>query len=535
MGLEIVTMDSAPLTSHPCPEVPCMPSDNERDDDISSDGLSRRELLIGSAAAAVPLLRGERFPAGDTVGRARAPGRDFVIEPSWALVSRGGAPALLRDASIRVRGSEIVAITEGRIAGNIPRIDARGQLLLPGFISGHTHAASGSPTRGIIEGGRSYQRPLELLEALPDDDLDAITAYNVAELLRSGCTSHVEMSLSLRQAQSYVRVARRWHVRGFPGGMVPGTARLFPIWRRSSDQPLYDSVAGTMAEIDANRVFALSVNGAEEGLIRPMMTPHATDTHTPETMRAMIAAAREIGNGMHIHLAQGAGEARITQRLWNASPATWLEQLGAFDGPLFGAHMTGATAEDFAVMQRRGGVYAHCPSGGGAGASSGSQPYPEALTAGVRTNIGIDTHSNDYVENLKLAVLCGRARARLLNAANGTTLRLPTIRDAVDGATIVAADGLRRSDLGRIAVGAKADLCSIDVSGFLMGSGSAGPEPLNNLLYANGLAVRHVVTEGYVQVFDGRLVVDDELRVRRRGGESVKRIWEQLRSEKWFA
>ena len=87
-------------------------------------------------------------------------------------------------------------------------------LLLPGLISGHTHAASGSPTRGIIEMGRSYQRPLEIVEALPDDDLDAITAYNIAELLRSGCTTHVEMSLSLRQARSYVRVARRWHVRG---------------------------------------------------------------------------------------------------------------------------------------------------------------------------------------------------------------------------------------------------------------------------------------------------------------------------------
>ncbi len=68
-----------------------------------------------------------------------------------------------------------------------------------------------------------------------------------------------------------------------------------------------------------------------------------------------------------------------------------------------------------------------------------------------------------------------------------------------------------------------------------MGSGSAAPEPLNNFfLDANGLAVRYVVTEGYVQVFDGQLVVDDEARVRQRGAKSVQRIWEQLNSEKWF-
>ncbi len=37
-----------------------------------------------------------------------------------------------------------------------------------------------------------------------------------------------------------------------------------------------------------------------------------------------------------------------------------------------------------------------------------TQQYPEALGAGMNVNIGIDTHSNDYLENLKLAVLYGR-------------------------------------------------------------------------------------------------------------------------------
>lgn len=495
----------------------------------SGDHLTRRDFLAATAVS-LPAL-GWAAPAA---APPRQPARDFVLEGSWALVQRGESQVLVPDASVRVRGGAIVEVREGRIPGTIRRIDARGLLLLPGFISGHTHAASGSPTRGIIEAGRSYQRPLEIVETLGDDDLDALTAYNVAELLRSGCTSHLEMSLSLRQAQSYVRVARRWHVRGFPGGMVPGTARLFPIWRRTNDQVLHDSVAGTLAEIDANRRFALSVNGAEDGLIRPMMTPHATDTHTPDTMRAVLAAARDLGNGLHIHLAQGVGETRTVQRLWGKTSVQWMEELGAFDMPVFGAHMSGATPEDWEVMKRHGAVYSHCPSGGGAGASSGTQPYPEALTAGVRTNVGIDTHSNDYVENLKLAVICGRARARVLNAATRSTLKLPTIQDAVHGATLGAAQGLRRDDLGRIAVGARADLVAIDVSGLLVGSGAPGPEPLSNLLYANGLSVRHVFTEGYAQVLDGRLVVDDEARVVQRGAAVVRRIWAQLQQEGWF-
>lgn len=503
--------------------------------------MSRRELLARGAVGALPLLGVPAVLAAQDATQPLAPRpprtRDYVIEASAALLFRDGAPRVVHDVSVRVRGDEIVEVREGRIAGTVARIDAQGQLLLPGFISGHTHAASGSPTRGLIEEGRSYQRPIELVEQLPDDLLDDLTAYNVAELLRSGCTTHVEMSLSLKQAQSYVRVARRWHVRGYPGGMVPGTARLFPIWRRSSDDVLAASVPDTLAEIEANVAFAREVNGAEEGLIRPMMTPHAADTHTAETMRAMIAAARDLGNGVHTHLAQGAAEVRTVQRLHGMSPAQWFESLGAFDGPFFGAHMTGATTDDWALLERHGAVYAHCPSGGGAGNSSGTQPYPEALAAGVRVNVGIDTHSNDYVENLKLAVICGRARARLLNGAAGRVgapLPMPGMREAVYGATHVAADGLRRPDLGRIAVGAKADLCSIDVSGLLVGSGAVGPEPLSNLLYASGQNVRHVITQGHVQLYNGQLVVDDQARVAQRGAAAVRQIWAQLRAEGWL-
>ncbi len=72
------------------------------------------------------------------------------------------------------------------------------------------------------------------------------------------------------------------------------------------------------------------------------------------------------------------------------------------------------------------------------------------------------------------------------------------------------------------------------MKGFLSGCGAVPPEPLNHLLYAHGLSVRHVMTDGYFQVFNGRLVVDDEGRVKERGGAVVKKIWAQLRSENWF-
>jgi cytosine/adenosine deaminase-related metal-dependent hydrolase len=507
----------------------CSASGNE-----DNFGISRRGILTAAAGGIAATASASAFAkASPADGKARV----VILEPSWTLAYRDGALELLKDHSVVVEGDRIARIVPGRIAGNDHRIDMTGQLLVPGLISSHTHVACGSPTRGIIEsGGRSYARPLQIMETLDDDDLDALTAYNLWEILRAGCTTQVEQSISLKQAKSYVRVARRWGVRGFPGGMVPGWSRLMPIWRRTDDQILRDSVPETLAEIAANLAFALSVNGAEDGLIRPMITPHGPETHTPETLRAVAAAAAQLGNGIHMHLATSPKDSAKIKELWGKGPVQWIDEFGLYDQRLFGAHMSGwDVVSDSAFLAGKPlFTFAHCPSGAGAGAGSAGQPFIEALAAGINTSVGIDTHSNDMVENMKLAVLYGRARQALIASTSPVAVAKPGVMDMIKAATLNPANGLGRDDLGRIAVGAKADLTSIDVAGPLIGYGAAAREPLNNLLYANGLSVRNVMTNGRFQIRDQKLIVDDETRIAARGAKVVQRIWAQLDQEKWF-
>ncbi len=459
------------------------------------------------------------------------PTGSYIVDAGWILAHGEDGSYLLEGGSIRVENDRIIEVSEKPIEGKEPRLALPGQLLMPGLISGHTHVASGTPTRGIIEGGRSYSRPIKLMDQLSDDELDDLTAFNLAEVLKAGCTTQVEMSLSLRQAESYVRVAGAWGARGFPGGMIPGTSRLDSIWFREDDQALFDSVPGTLGEIAANFEFGKKNLGAFNGRIMPMMAPHATDTHTDETMTAIIDAAKELGTGVHIHLSQRDTETAAVRRLHDGlSPTQWLEKLGGLEGPFFGAHMMALDWNtDPEILKRNGAVYAHCPSAGGAGGAT--QPYPEALAAGIATNIAIDTHSNDLLENIKLAVIAGKTRAKLIGAPQAA---LPTIWGAVDGATVVAADGLHRPDLGRISAGAKADFITLDLSDWLVGAGVLPPEPLNNLLYANGSIVRHVAVDGRFLVFDGDLTVAKEDDVFKRGAVVNEKLWNQLSDEGWF-
>jgi cytosine/adenosine deaminase-related metal-dependent hydrolase len=499
--------------------------------------VTRRQLIGGIAGAgllATPMLASASAPSGSRGKQAgRVPHRDCIVEAGAALIWENAAPVMKRDVSVRVRNDRIVEVSTGRIGGTTTRVDARNQLLLPGFISGHTHVSVGSYTRAVIEGGGGTAIPHAIVESFDDEAIDDLMAFNLLELIRTGVTTVINQDHNVRRAYSYVRVASRWAARGYPSGMVPGVQRLFPIWQRKDDQVLFDSVPDTLAEIQANLEFGRRFNGAEDGRMRPNMAPHATDTHTRETMAKVLEAAQELGNGISIHLAQSPAETERVKKLWGVTPVTWLEELGAYRQPVFGAHMSGLDLEkDLATLARNNVYFATCPSAGGPGGMP--QPWSEALAAGVKSGPAIDTHSNDMIENVKMAVVHGAARYTLLKDTARVALARPTIADAVNGATHIAADVLGRPDLGRIAVGAKADIITIDVTSPIVGSGVMSPRPLWNLLYASGSAVRNVITDGYFQVFNNDFVMDDEARIVRRGGAVVERMYRILEERKYF-
>lgn len=480
--------------------------------------------------------------------------RPLVLAPSWLLAHVNDEMVLLADHEVVVKNGRIEEVRP-RTGSTDERVDMPGQLLLPGLISMHSHVAGGAATRGYVEGnltpmskgaplrqGRQFLKAMVLLEDLPDEDLDTMTALNLAEILRGGCTTQVEMSKGLRSMQSYVRVAREFGIRGYPSGAVPGMKRILPIWKRGTDdQALFDSVPETLAEIQENLDYARTINGVDDGRILPMMAPATNAVHTPETFAAMKSAAQEL-HGLHIHLQAGYGRAPqpdkvAMNRLWGQDEIPWLHSMGIFDGSVsvFGAHLLGIDFErDLPLLANSSFTFANCPSGTGAGVTPAQWPWPEVLGAGVNSGIGLDTHSNDYIENLKMAVIYGRIRADFLGDSTPVPMVRPSIWTAVEAATLGGARGLGREDLGRIAVGAKADLTSIDVSGLFVGVGTVPREPLNHLMYANGLSVRNVMTDGQWQVRDGALTIVDEAALVHKAGKVVQRIWDHMAADGVF-
>lgn len=224
------------------------------------------------------------------------------------------------------------------------------------------------------------------------------------------------------------------------------------------------------------------------------------------------------------------------ETLWGKKPSEWIGDFGWYDGPLLVAHLRGMDpAAELPILAEKGASFGYCPWQGGIDGTTVPRWWPETLAAGINTSIGLE-FSNDYVENIKLAVMYGGARFSLRPHPEISPVPLanPDIWDALRAATVNGAKIVGREDFGRISVGALADLVSIDVTGPFVGSAALPPQPIYHLLFANGLAVVNTITEGLVQVHNRRFTMDDEQQLGADAADVLEKIWAQARDAGWF-
>ena len=326
----------------------------------SGPGPTRRSFLAAAlgGSLAAPLLAhaasdNSQASGGDVdAGPYRNEGRHYVIDAGLALVEVDGALKIRRNVAILVDGDRIVDIEDSsgasRRYGEAARLDARRHFVVPGFISGHTHVAGGS-AHARHHRGRPLLRQAARTPRWSSWATRSSTRSRPSTWPSCPCSAAAPRrsrcpSTSRRPGPTKGR-RQAWGVRGYVGGMISGTRR--DCSRSGSGATTRCSRTPCPAPCRRSPTTspsAVQAEGGRRARLQPMMAPHATDTHTPETMApALLAAARELGTGLDIHLSQSQRpETDTVKRLWGATPTQWLWRSSASCRcPVFGAHMTG--------------------------------------------------------------------------------------------------------------------------------------------------------------------------------------------------
>src|SRR5262249_40943975 len=137
--------------------------------------------------------------------------------------------------------------------------------------------------------------------------------------------------------------------------------------------------------------------------------------------------------------------------------------------------------------------------------------------------IGTDTYPHNMLEEMRHALYASRIVAR-------DVFDLRT-RDIFNAATLGGAAALQRDDIGRLAVGAKADLVLVDVTAPSMRPLRAPTE--GRVGGAAAGAVRQVFVGGAAVVIDGRVTTMDYASAARELEEAQRRVEPMVRELDW--
>jgi cytosine/adenosine deaminase-related metal-dependent hydrolase len=121
------------------------------------------------------------------------------------------------------------------------------------------------------------------------------------------------------------------------------------------------------------------------------------------------------------------------------------------------------------------------------------------IRSGINIAMGSDTEPHNMLEEMRLGLTLGRLSAR--------NVRSVELSEIFAAATVGGARALGRDDLGRISVGAKADLVLLDLDCPEM---MPVRDPLRSLVFtAADRAVRDVYVDGREVVRDGKPTMID--------------------------
>jgi len=363
-------------------------------------------------------------------------------------------------------------------------IDAKGGLILPGLINGHTHAAM-SLFRGLaddlplMEWLNNYIFPVE--RRIDADFVYTGTMLACAEMIMCGTTTFCDMYLF---EEEVARAAREAGMRCLVG------------------EVLYDFPSPNYGPIEKGLEYTESLirKWEDDPLVSIAVEPHSLFTCSPDLLTAANELSLNYKVPLIIHVAETLNEIAEVREKYGKRPFEHLDSLGILGPHLIADHCVHLDESEIKRMADHGVKAINNPESN-MKLASGISPVSKLLAQGVTVGLGTDGCASN--NNLDLFTEMDMA-AKLHKIATMD----PTVLDAVTVmkmATIKGAKALELEDItGSLEPGKKADIIIVDTNKPHL---TPMYNPYSHLVYAaRGSDVIHSVINGQLVMENRKLL-----------------------------
>src|SRR6267378_2172086 len=372
-----------------------------------------------------------------------------LIVTRGTVVTMDGARAIYDDGIVVVKGDTIVAVgprreLEGKYLA-AETVNAKGGLVLPGFINGHTHVPM-TLFRGIHDDVTlndwlyKYIFPAEK-KNVNEEFVRWGTRLAAAEQIRGGVTTFADMYYFEDAVAEETKAAG---MRGLLGETF-------------IDFPAPDNKSEAEA-LSYTEKFLKKWQG--DPLIHAAAAPHSIYTCSQKTLQDAAALARKYHAPILIHTAEMKKEWEDSQKQNGMSPVQYLDKIGILGPNVLAAHCIFVDEADRKVLARRQVGCVHNPSSNMM-LASGVSPVPEMRAAGIAVGLGTDgpagsNNDLDLMEEMDLA-----AKLQKISKMDPQALGAKAV---VEMATIEGAKAVHlEKEIGSLEPGKKADLILINL------------------------------------------------------------------------
>lgn len=344
-------------------------------------------------------------------------------------------------------------------------------------------------------------------DVLDPGQRETMREFALAQLALHGITTympiaseiHTSWAESCQELVATAELSRRIGLRGYLGpsyrsavaAQAPDGSRVLHEEPELGDQGLAEALS-----------FVRYARELDDPLVTPVLLPCRIETLTEELLRRTAEEARSRGLLVRLHSLQQRWERDLILQRHGVTPLQLIEQVGLLHDRLLIPHalfldrhpdVAGTDHGDLATLAHAGVSVVHCPlTSFRYGQVLGT--VRDYLEAGITMALGSDSFPPDLLRGMDVGLHAARAWH-----GHGAA----TLPQYLAMATTGGARALHRPDLGRIEVGATADLTAFGLDAFTDG---VVEDPLRTLvLNSSARAARHTVVGGRTVVRDGTL------------------------------
>lgn len=411
-------------------------------------------------------------------------------------------PPRVELADIRIRGGRIHALGAELSPEEGERVvDLAGRWVMPGLVCGHHHLYSALacgmpflPDAPVDFADMLAKVWWRMDKALDQESVELCGLVGGALALRVGCTTIID-----HHASPSCVVGSLETLDGALDQLGLRRVLCYEVTDRGGP-------AEALAGLDAHRGLLAA---GPDGWRAVMVGAHANFTLNDDTLRACGELARDAGVGVHIHVAEAAGD----QALVGEPLIDRMERLGALTPGSLLAHCVHLSADEIQRIYDAGAWTSHQARSN----MNNGVGYAPLQHFGPQSVLGTDGIGGDMIAEAQTAYFRSQE--------GGVGWFADRFLQALHAASVFAGDKLGVT-LGLIQPGAEADLLVLDpVPGPPLLS-----ENLANALifrFTSGM-VRHVMTGGQWRLWDREPVGVDQIAVDARARRAAMALWRRM-------